>query len=163
MRFHTSRKHMIDFLFPIALFFVFALSAVTLILLAAGIYRSTTENSSLNYTSRTGLSYISEKVHQSDADGGIYYGSFDGCEALILEQTYGENTYYTYIYAYDGALRELFIRDGVDAKASDGQTILEVESFAIRQISDGLLEFDCTDTENRRSSAIIGIRSTSQD
>lgn len=163
MRFHTSRKHMIDFLFPVALFFVFALSAVTLILLAAGVYRSTTESSSLNYTSRTGLSYITEKIHQSDADGGIYAGSFDGCDALIMEQTYGENSYFTYIYAYGGALKELFVRDGVEAKASDGQTILEIESFSIRPLSDNLLEFECTDQKMRRSSAIIGIRSASRD
>ena len=60
MRFRMKRNHMIDFLFPVALFFVFALSALTLILLAARIYQSTTENSSLNYSSRTCLSYISE-------------------------------------------------------------------------------------------------------
>ena len=136
---------------------------MTLILLAAGVYRSTTESSSLNYTSRTGLSYITEKIHQSDADGGIYAGSFDGCDALIMEQTYGENSYFTYIYAYDGALKELFVRDGVEAKASDGQTILEIESFSIRPLSDNLLEFECTDQKMRRSSAIIGIRSASRD
>ncbi len=163
MRFHNSRRHMIDFLFPVALFFVFALSAVTLILLAAGVYRSTTERSSLNYTSRTALSYISEKIHQSDADGSIYPGSFDGCDALIMEQSFGESTYVTYIYAHDGAIKELFIRDGVDAKASDGQTILEVESFSIHPLSDDLLEFECTDQNMRHSSAIVGIRSASRD
>ena len=86
MRFHTKRKHMIDYLFPIALFFVFALSALTVLLLAARIYQSTTENSSLNYTSRTSLSYISEKIHQNDMDGKVTIGSFDGCDALIMEQ-----------------------------------------------------------------------------
>ena len=49
MGFRLKRRHIIDFLFPIALFFVFALSALTLILLAAGIYQSTTERSSLRY------------------------------------------------------------------------------------------------------------------
>ena len=80
-----------------------------------------------------------------------------------MEQTYGENSYFTYIYAYDGALKELFVRDGVEAKASDGQTILEIESFSIRPLSDNLLEFECTDQKMRRSSAIIGIRSASRD
>ena len=86
MGFHLRRKHMIDLLFPIALFFVFALSALTLVLFAARVYRSTTENSSLQYTSRTGLSYISEKIHQNDGNGAITLGSFDGCDALIMEQ-----------------------------------------------------------------------------
>ena len=48
MRFRTQQNHMIDFLFPVALFFVFAVSAMTVILLATGIYRSTTEHSSRN-------------------------------------------------------------------------------------------------------------------
>ena len=38
MQSRTKRKHMIDFLFPTALFFVFALSALTVILIAARIY-----------------------------------------------------------------------------------------------------------------------------
>ena len=53
MGFRLKRRHMIDFIFPIALFFVFALSALTLILLSARIYQSTTENSSLQKKART--------------------------------------------------------------------------------------------------------------
>lgn len=155
----SKRKHMIDFLFPVALFFVFALSALTLILLAARIYRSTTENSSRNYNSRTGLSYISEKIHQSDDGGRIYPGEFEGCEALVIEQNYNEKTYRTYIYTFEGTLRELFVRDGTYAKASDGNSLLEINSFSIEQVSDGLLKFNCTDGMNRQASALVGIRS----
>lgn len=158
MRFRTKRKHMIDFLFPVALFFVFALSALTVILLAARIYQSTTENSSLNYTSRTSLSYISEKIHQNDLDGAVTLGSFDGCDALIMEQTVGEDIYYTYIYADGKELKELFVKDGVDAKASSGRKILDIEDFSMEQIADNLLKFSCTDQKNQTASAIIGIR-----
>ena len=38
----TQRSHMVDFLFPVALLFVFALSALAVILLATEVYRSTT-------------------------------------------------------------------------------------------------------------------------
>ena len=69
MGFRLKRRHMIDFLFPVALFFVFALSALALILLSAGIYQSTTETSSLQYTARTALAYIGEKIHQNDENG----------------------------------------------------------------------------------------------
>lgn len=163
MGFHLKQKHMIDFLFPIALFFVFALSALTLVLFAARIYRSTTENSSLQYTSRTGLSYISEKIHQNDGNGTIALGSFDGCDALIMDQFYGEEVYHTYIYAYRHAygqeLKELFIKDGVAASAADGRTILEIQDFSIEQLSENLFQFDCTDAKNQASSTIVGIRS----
>lgn len=159
MGFHLKRRHMIDFIFPIALFFVFALSALTLILLAARIYQSTTESSSLQYTARTGLAYISEKIHQTDGDGSIYLDSFDGCDALVMEQTYGEDTYLTYIYACGQNLKELFIRKGVAASADDGRTILEIKDFSMEQISDNLFQFNCTDMKNTASSTVIGVRS----
>lgn len=159
MGFRLRRKHMIDLLFPVALFFVFALSAVTLILLAAGIYRAATENSSLQYTSRTGLAYISEKIHQCDENGGIYLGTLDGCEALILEQQYGEDMYRTYIYVWEESLRELFIRDGVEAEAENGRTILEVRDFTVEQLTDRVFRFTCTDREERTRTAVIGMRS----
>lgn len=150
MRFQIKRKHMIDFLFPIALFFVFALSALTVILLAARIYQDTTENSSLNYTSRTCLSYISEKVHQNDLQGSVSLGSFDGCDALIMEQRHDGETYCTYIYTYDNELKELFIKEGAEASASSGRTILEVENFSIEKLTDDLLRFSCTDKKIRK-------------
>lgn len=159
MGFRLKRRHMIDFLFPVALFFVFALSALSLILLAAGIYRSTTENSSLQYTARTGLAYIGEKICQNDENGAVYLGSLDGYEALVLEQRYEEESYYTYIYAYGQELKELFIKDGVATAAENGKTILEVHDFSMAQISDQLFRFACTDAEGRTSSVLIGIRS----
>lgn len=159
MGFRLKRRHMIDFLFPIALFFVFALSALALILLAAGIYQSTTETSSLQYTARTALAYIGEKIHQNDENGAVYLDSFDGCEALVLEQEYDGASYHTYIYICEGDLRELFVRDGVAAGAEDGRTILEVQAFSMEQVSERLFLFKCTDEDERRSSALIGVRS----
>ena len=111
MRFRVKQRHMIDFLFPVALFFVFSLSALTVILLATRIYKSTTENSSLNYTSRTSLSYISEKIHQHDS-GTISLGTFDGCDAIVLGQEIDGTVYYTYIYSYRNELKEIFLKDG---------------------------------------------------
>lgn len=159
MRFQIKRKHMIDFLFPVALFFVFALSALTTILLAARIYQSTTENSALNYTSRTSLSYINEKLHQHDCDGSIHIGSFHGCDAIIMEQEHEDDVYYTYIYAYDQELKELFIKEDVEASASSGRTILEIKDFSIEQLSDRLLRISCSDQKGRQASTIVSIKS----
>lgn len=159
MRFRTQQNHMIDFLFPVALFFVFAVSAMTVILLATGIYRSTTEHSSLNYTARTSLAYICEKIHQNDAGGDVALGTFDGCDALILRQTRGEDTYQTYIYVYENELKELFIKDGVQVPAKSGKTILAVDDFSMEAVRDGLFRFTCTDADGNRDSMTAGIRS----
>ena len=98
MYMQDKKKHMIDFLFPVVLFFVFTLSALTVILLAAGIYQSTTEESSLNDSARTSLSYISEKLHQSDAADSVSIGTFDGCEALILKHSSDDDDYLSLIH-----------------------------------------------------------------
>lgn len=158
MRFRVKQRHMIDFLFPVALFFVFSLSALTVILLATRIYKSTTENSSLNYTSRTSLSYISEKIHQHDS-GTISLGTFDGCDAIVLGQEIDGTVYYTYIYSYRNELKEIFLKDGADTDASAGQTILKVQNFSIEQASDGLFAFECTDEAGQKAKAFVGVRS----
>lgn len=159
MKFRTKQKHMIDLIFPVALFFVFALSALTVLLLAARIYRSTTENSSMNYSARTALSYISEKIRQNDADGNIRIGKLDGENALILEQTYGDSVYDTYIYAYEGFLRELFVRSESSADLSAGAKILEVDAFSMEQADDHLLSFSCTTVDGNTDSIFVAIKS----
>lgn len=72
------QKHTIDFLFPAALFLVFAVSALCVMLLAAGIYRQSAVETAKNDVSRTALSYISEKIHQGDSGDAVHLGTFDG-------------------------------------------------------------------------------------
>ena len=82
MRFQSKKHHIIDILFPISLYFVFTVSALTVLLLATNVYRTTTENSALNFNANTSLSYITEKIHQNDTEGAVSIGSFDGHQAL---------------------------------------------------------------------------------
>ena len=53
----------------------------------------------------------------------------------------------TYLYEYDGYLRELFIQDGVDAKASDGRKILASDCFSFDETQDGLFHLYCTNKD----------------
>jgi hypothetical protein len=146
---------MIDFLFPVALFFVFTVSALAILLLAANIYQSTTEHSARNYTAGTSLSYISEKIRQNNEAGAISLGELDGCEALIIRSEYEQATYYTYIYVYDRELKELFAREDTAASPSLGRSILSVEDFSMEQVNDGLFLFTCTDTEGQTASTLV--------
>lgn len=160
MRFRSQKNHMIDFLFPVALFLVFAISALTVILLATNIYQSTTEHSSRNYTAGTSLSYITEKIHQNDTNGNVSLGTFDGRDALILEQTYDETSYFTYIYADGNELKELFVKEGVDVTAASGTAILEIKSLTMEPVNDHAFRFTCTDIQNQNASTIVSTRST---
>lgn len=159
MKFQRKQKHMIDVIFPVSLFFVFALCALTVLLLAARIYQSTTENSSFNNTARTGLSYISEKIHQNDTDGNIRIGSLEDEPALIMEQMYDGSTYYTYIYFYENTIRELFLKKGGTAELSSGTKILDVKEFSMKQIDENLFEFHCATTDGAKDSIAVAVRS----
>lgn len=155
---NTKRKHMIDFLFPIVLFFVFTLSALTILLLAANIYRSTIDSSTMSDNSRTSLAYISEKVLRNDSADSVSVGTLDGCDALILKQVSNNETYYSYIYAYDQELKELFLKKDTKASADSGKTILKIRDFSIEPLSDNLIRFRCTDSNGNASSIIVGLK-----
>ena len=161
MREQTERKHVIDFLFPLALFFVLTATSVALVVLASGTYSRQVQDSEDSFVSRTALSYATEKIHQADEYGAVYAGTFDGQDAIVICQTYSEQTYMTYLYEYDGYLRELFIQDGVDAKASDGRRILASDSFSFEESQERLFHLYCTNKDGSISDTYVSIKSTS--
>lgn len=161
MREQTERKHVIDFLFPLALFFVLTATSVALVVLASETYSRQVQDSEDSFVSRTALSYVTEKIHQADEYGAVYAGTFNGQDAIVICQTYSEQTYMTYLYEYDGYLRELFIQDGVDAKASDGRRILASDSFSFEESQEGLFHLYCTNKDGSISDTYVSIKSTS--
>lgn len=157
MKFHFNRKHVVDMVFPFALFFVFASSALLVILLAADIYRNTTAMTESNYESRTVLSYMTEKIRQGDENGGVSIGSFDGHDSIIIRQTYGQQNYQTYIYEEEGVLRELFLLEGVEAVASDGRKIMEVHDLELEQLEKGMFRISCTAKEGEKLETVVTV------
>lgn len=155
MGFHSDKKHVIDRIFPFAVFFVFVVSSLWVTLLAANIYQSTTNMEDDNYESRTALSYIAEKIHQGDEAGGISIGTFEGCESLIIKQTYDEKNYLTYIYEKDGELRELFLMEGIQASAEDGRKIMEVQGLKMEEIGDGVFRFSCVSEDGKEPNIVV--------
>ena len=154
----SSRSRKIEFVFPVMIFFVFTLSALIVILFAAQIYQQTVADAAMNYNANTSLSYIREKIHQHD-NGMIAVGNFDGCDAIIMRDDLNGETYATYIYAFDGMLRELFIKNDAAGNftASSGQAIISVKSFSVEPVGDRLLSFSCEDQDGHNASAYVGI------
>jgi len=138
MEFGTEKKHMVDFLFVIALFFVFALSALMLVMIGANVYKNTVNNMSVNFNSRTSYAYITEKIRQNDSYESVSTGDYQGLDAIILKQVINDTDYYTYLYQYDGYIKELFIKEGADIDPSAGQNILEAKDFSVSSAGTGL-------------------------
>lgn len=156
-----STQHTIDFLFPITLFFVFSVSALVVLLLAANLYQGIIKDSNAAFETGTTLSYITEKIRQNDSGGteNIYLDQFDGCDALAIKHQYEENAFTTYIYEFDGELKEIFLQDGVEASAQSGTSIMEIDHLEMKELSKGLFQFRCTSTDGSFDSVIISIRS----
>ena len=153
--------HIIDILFPISLYFVFTVSALTVLLLATNVYRTTTENSALNFNANTSLSYITEKIHQNDTEGAVSIGSFDGHQALILKQHYNDTEYVTYIYVSEGNLMELYTKSSADVDVGSGKVILPLQSLDMEMSQSNLLHLTCTDAQGHTVASYISIHSES--
>ena len=137
MRFQSRKHHIIDILFPISLYFVFTVSALTVLLLATNVYRTTTENSALNFNANTSLSYITEKIHQNDTEGAVSIGSFDG------------------------HLMELYTKSSADVDVGSGKVILPLQSLDMEMSQSDLLHLTCTDAQGHTVASYISIHSES--
>lgn len=60
-----QKNHVVDLLFSLALFCVFAASALTIVIMGADVYQKSVNDMNRNSTIRTSLSYLSEKIHQN--------------------------------------------------------------------------------------------------
>ncbi len=135
-------NHIVDVLFVLFLFGVFTLSALILVTLGANVYQNTVSHMSQNFDSRTASSYLTEKIRQNDLYDSIAIEPLEGVEALVFTQSFNGTEYGTYIYLYDGSLRELFMRKGSSIGTNPlaaGATILPLADFQAQFVEDRLL------------------------
>lgn len=159
MRFQTQSRHIIDLIFPISLFFVFAVSALSVLILAGNVYASTTSQLRINDENRTALSYIAEKIRQNDINGTITVTSIDGTDCLAIPAVYNGVPCTTYIYEYEGTLKELFINDEIPVSLKSGRDIMELTSLSIERLEDHIFYFTAVDSEGTESTLIASERS----
>ena len=138
-----QEKHFIvDILFVLALFGVFAVSALALVTIGADVYQHTVEDMGVNYESRTAVSYIMEKVRQNDTADSIFLTDLENVPALCMLSEIDEETYCTYLYLYDGHLKELFMREGASLGGQvlpAGTDIMDLQEFSLSYASDDLI------------------------
>ena len=140
----SENNHVVDVIFVLALFAVFAVCALMLVSIGAGVYQKTVDDMNTNYNSRTAYSYVAEKIRQNDEAGSVEVADLAGNPALILSETVDEKVYSTYLYAYDGYLRELFVSPDfkIDSNSPEaGQKLIPVKGFDLSKVSDTLYSF----------------------
>ena len=142
---HQEKRFIVDVLFVLALFGLFAVSALMLVTVGADVYKQTVDDMSTNYETRVSVSYIAEKIRQNDGNINIDY--LGETPALVMEQEYNDDIFSTYLYYHDGYLKELLVRKGSfigDNSLSAGQEIMKISAFQADMTMENLLKIDLT-------------------
>lgn len=153
------RGHSLDILFVLALFALFAISSLLLVLFGARVYKQISGDMSDNNALATSISYVVNKVRASDTAGMVSVGEFDGCPAVLLEQDIEGTIYQTAIYYYDGSLRELFARKELEFKAKDGAEVVKVADFSIKDTGNGVIQLAASNGAGREQDMLLCVRS----
>ena len=135
------KKHSAQLL-PVLLLALFLLLSTLIAVRSAAAYKKVLDRSD-RLDRSTALTYITEKVRQNDAAGALRVGRIGDCEALVIAQG-DEILYDTYIYCYDGSLRELMIKRELTPAPEMGRALLPMDSLELT-LRDGLLCIRCTD------------------
>ena len=138
--------HRIDSIFIMLLFFLFALTAFVLIMIGVRQYKATANAMDYNYEIRTVTSYLREKTRQNSSNSSISIETIDDTNALCLKNTLNNTIYNTYIYYYDGSLREMYIQDGTPFTLNLGQQIVTISGFDMVKTDDGLIIVTISDS-----------------
>lgn len=151
----NSEPKRVDVFFILGLFALFALTTFVVIIIGAGQYKKTADSMDQNYESRTVTSYLEEQIHQHDSGDGISIVDFEGSKAIAMKSVENGENYTTFIYYYDGYIRELYVGDDALYVASSGQKIIEVNSFEPSIMKDGLIQVIFTDTNDLEYSVYL--------
>ncbi|HKM20822.1 MAG TPA: DUF4860 domain-containing protein [Lachnospiraceae bacterium] len=163
MNIKRSGKHTVDILFILALFGAFIVSALLIVVLGARVYQNTVDHAAHSFTSRTSLAYVTEKIRQHDEEGAVSIAEVEGQSVLRLSQKYGDTSYYTYLYDYDGYLKELTVEDFYQPALSQGQDIIPINELKMNKVNDSLYSFKITDTDDNVISFFVSIYSENQE
>ncbi len=137
-----KRKPFLDTFFVFTLFFAYTLSSLLLSIMGANVYTNTVQVSQDNYDVRTSVLYLSQKVRQSEQIDAISIQQFNGADALVITETFGEYKFDTWIYIENGYLCEALLSEGISLISGAGQNIMPLSSMAFDLDDTGLLSMD---------------------
>jgi hypothetical protein len=148
--------HSLQRLLPVLVLALFLLLAGLTVVRSAAAYQKILGRSD-RLDRAMALTYIAEKARQIDAPGALRLGRIGDCQALVITQ--GEAVLYdTYIYCYEGSLRELMIKRELTPAPDMGRSLLPMETLELA-LEDGLLRIRCADADGSTWERSVALRS----
>ena len=149
--------HIVDIIFILSLFCIFTAGALLVVLMGADVYQGITKDMDHNYSSRSSISYVTEKIRQHDSEGQIFVGDLENEPALILTQNYNNDTYETWIYRDGNHLKEIMVAAGTQVNPGDGQELMEVTDFQL-EAADQSIRIAAADGEGKWSESMVYVQ-----
>ena len=153
-----EQKRKADAVLVLVLFGVFAVCILSVLLTSADAYRRLAERDEQSYDQRVVTQYLATRVRQGDEAGRIAVESFDGVDALVLQEEIDGYVYETRVYCYEGYLRELFAGEGEQFVPGDGEQILRAESMALT-LENQVITAEVTDPNGQLQTMTLYLRS----
>lgn len=159
-----SKKSNLTALAPLLIFLIFTICILTVLLTGADIYKKISHRDQNSFQRRTTAQYITTRLRQSDAEGMVFVGDFNGedmgdtGDTLFLKEEINGRTFFTRIYCHEGYLYELFSEAGLEASKQYGEQILKVNAlhFTIRE---NLLYVEITHADSNTETLILQLHS----
>ena len=119
------KKHSIDVLFMFVLLAIFAILSVLIIFIGSGVYSRITGNKEINEQTRTILSYITNKVRETDGIKNVQIIEREGSQVLVLKKEYDDYSSDTWVYEYNSKLMETTVDSGDEFELKYGDVLLD--------------------------------------
>lgn len=155
------KRHVVDTLLVLTLFFTYVAGALLLCVMGAGVYKNAAAAMEHNYNRRTGALYLTEKIRQHDTAGGVRLSTMAGLDALVLTDSVQGGVYETWIYVRDGQLCEVMVAAGQTALPSGGQAIMPMNALQASG-SGGQLHLLLVDTDGQTTRVDLSPRCTGE-
>mgnify|MGYP000930757964 CR=1 FL=1 len=144
---NNTSQFSFQFIFIMLLHLIIVILSVMFISLGKNIYDNINKDRNINYQLRVSLSYIANKIRQSDKKEGTEIKELHGVNAVVINEVYDEENYQTWIYFYDGAIYEMFTDENAVFELSDGMKVVEADFFKIEEVKDNLYKFTAESKE----------------
>ena len=128
-----SKFHSIDTLFVLLLFALFVTIALFITVSGASAYRSSARQMDERFNRQTCINYITAKIRANNEADKIGIGELDGISALCITDNFDGIKYVTYIYQYDGMVRELFCNAEISLPPSSGSALTEANGLSFER------------------------------
>ena len=117
---------------------LFAVCILSVLLTGADVYQRLTGRDQRVYETRTTAQYLTTKIRQADVDGSLKIEESEGIRALTITESIEGMAYKTWIYRYDGYMREFFAAEEAGLLPEAGEKILVAEALEFQKKASGI-------------------------